>query len=67
MLMEASLNGCYLTGADLENANLYKADLRNCEGLTIEQLSKVKSLYLAQFDPEIMEQIQAALPDLVGK
>lgn len=67
MLMEASLNGCYLTGADMENANLYKADLRNCEGLTIEQLSKVKSLYLAQFDPEIMEQIQDALPELVGK
>lgn len=67
MLMEASLNGCYLTGADLENANLYKADLRNCEGLTVEQLSKVKSLYLAQFDPDIMEQIQEALPDLVGK
>ncbi len=67
MLMEASLNGCYLTGADFENANLYKADLRNTSGLTIEQLSKVKTLYLAQFDDEIMEQIQSTLPDLVGK
>lgn len=65
-LMEANLVNCYLMGADLENASLYKADLRGAKGLTIEQLSKVKTLYLAKFDDEILEQILTNLPELVG-
>src|SRR5689334_14619220 len=65
-LMEANLQNSYLMGADFENASLYKADLRGAKGLTIEQLSKVKTLYLAQFDDEILEQIKTNLPELVG-
>ena len=65
-LMEADLKGCYLMGADFENASLYKADLRGAKGLTVEQLSKVKTLYLAKFDDEILEQIKTNLPELVG-
>ena len=53
-------------GADFENASLYKADLRGAKGLTVEQLSKVKTLYLAKFDDEILEQIKTNLPELVG-
>jgi uncharacterized protein YjbI with pentapeptide repeats len=53
-------------GADLENASLYKADLRGAKGLSIEQLSKVKTLYLAQFDEEIFSQVKLTLPELVG-
>ena len=53
-------------GADLENASLYKADLRGAKGLTVEQLSTVKTLYLAKFDDEILEQIKTNLPELVG-
>src|SRR5690349_7591728 len=64
-LMEANLQGCYLMGADFENASLYKADLRGAKGLTIEQLSKVKTLYLAKFDDEILSQIKTSLPELV--
>ena len=66
-LMEANLTGCYLTGADFENASLYKADLRGAKGLTIEQLTKAKTLYLAQFDDEILNQIKTNIPELVGK
>jgi BTB/POZ domain-containing protein KCTD9 len=66
-LMEANLNGAYLNGADLENANLYKADLRNAIGLTLEQLSKVKTIYLAQIDEELLVQINEVCPDLLGK
>ncbi|MEQ8927708.1 MAG: pentapeptide repeat-containing protein [Fulvivirga sp.] len=66
-LMEADLIGCYLTGADIENASLYKADLRGAKGLTIEQLTKAKTLYLAQFDEEILNQIKSNVPELVGK
>jgi BTB/POZ domain-containing protein KCTD9 len=65
-LMEANLRNCYLMGADLENASLYKADLRGAKGLSVEQLSKVKTLYLAKFDDEILEQIKTNLPELVG-
>ena len=65
-LMEANLRNCYLMGADFENVSLYKADLRGAKGLTVEQLSKVKTLYLARFDDEILTQLKANLPELVG-
>jgi BTB/POZ domain-containing protein KCTD9 len=65
-LMEANLRNCYVMGADFENASLYKADLRGAKGLTVEQLSKVKTLYLAQFDDDILTQIKTNLPELVG-
>ena len=66
-LMEANLQGAYLTGADFTDANLYKADLRNVVGLTVEQLEKARTLYLAQLDPELMEQVNARQPHLVNK
>jgi uncharacterized protein YjbI with pentapeptide repeats len=65
-LMEANLQNSYLMGADLENASLYKADLRGAKGLTIEQLAKAKTLYLARFDDDLFLEIQTALPELVG-
>lgn len=65
-LMEGNLQNSYLMGADFENASLYKADLRGAKGLTIEQLSKAKTLYMARFDDEILEQIKTNLPELVG-
>ena len=64
-LMESNLSGSYLMGADLEGANLYKANLRGAEGLTAEQLATVKSLYLAELDPELLEQVRALAPGLV--
>lgn len=65
-LMEANLQDCYVMGADFENASLYKADLRGAKGLTVEQLAKVKTLYLAKFDDQILEQIKTNLPELVS-
>ena len=65
-LMEANLRNCYLMGADFENVSLYKADLRGAKGLTVEQLSKVKTLYLARLDDEILSQLKASVPELVG-
>lgn len=66
-LMEANLKGAYLTGANLTGANLYKADLRNAVGLTLEQLEKARTLYLARLDEELMEQVKLRLPSLVEK
>jgi len=65
-LMEANLRSSYLMGADFENASLYKADLRGAKGLTLEQLAKAKTLYLAQLDDEIFSQVKIQLPELVG-
>jgi uncharacterized protein YjbI with pentapeptide repeats len=64
-LMEANLQNCYVMGADFENASLYKADLRGAKGLSIDQLAKAKTLYLAKFDEEILNQIKVAHPTLV--
>jgi len=57
-LMEADLQNCYLMGADFENASLYKADLRGAKGLTVEQLQKAKTLYLAKLDKELQDQLE---------
>jgi uncharacterized protein YjbI with pentapeptide repeats len=65
-LMEANLRNSFLMGADFENASLYKADLRGARGLTIDQLAKAKTLYLAQFDEELQSQVVQILPELVG-
>jgi uncharacterized protein YjbI with pentapeptide repeats len=65
-LMEANLRNAYLMGADFDNASLYKADLRGAKGLSVDQLSGAKSLYLAKFDDEVLEQIKTNLPELVG-
>lgn len=65
-LMEADLRNCHLTGAEFKDANLYKVDFRGAIGLTIEQLSQAKSLYLAKFDTEIQEKVLSLLPELVG-
>jgi uncharacterized protein YjbI with pentapeptide repeats len=64
-LMEANLQNSYLMGADFENASLYKADFRGAKGLTIEQLAKAKTLYLAKFDPELLQQVRELTPELV--
>jgi len=64
-LMEANLQGSYLMGAELDHASLYKADLRGAKGLTAEQLSKAKTLYMAELDPEIREELIKLAPQLV--
>lgn len=66
-LMEADLSNCHVTGANFDDASLYKANLKGVEGLTLEQLRKVKTLYLAQLDSDILREIQENCPELIGK
>lgn len=66
-LMEAKLRGCHVTGANFDNANMYKADLRGIQGLDLENLSKAKTLFLAKFDDEIMDKLESLYPELMGK
>jgi hypothetical protein len=82
LLQGADLRGAQLQGADLRAARLEKADLRaarlekadlrstRLEGatnLTVAQLSTVKTLYQAQLDPPLREQIQQQSPQLLEK
>lgn len=64
-LMEADLQNSYLMGSDFENASLYKADLRGAKGLTVEQLVRAKTLYLAKFDDDLQYQLEELVPELV--
>ena len=64
-LMEANLQNSYLMGANFENASLYKADFRGTKGLTVEQLAKAKTLYLAKFDEELQQQVNALAPEFM--
>lgn len=65
-LMEADLKNSYLMGADFENASLYKADLRGAKGLTVEQLLKAKTLYLARLDKDLEDQLSQSEPMMVA-
>jgi len=65
-LMEASLRKCSLAEVSFENTNLYKADFRGAEGLTLEQLGKAKSLYLAKFDQDVYTLLEENIPDLIS-
>ena len=74
-LSESNLHGAKLIDSNLEGvdyryANLKDADLRyatlvGAKNLTIEQLSKVKTLYLANFNAELLEQIKKSYPHLL--
>ena len=55
--------------ADIEakpnvKVRIFAGDL--AKGATVEQLAKAKTLYLARFDDEILEQIKTSIPELVG-
>lgn len=74
-LMDANLQEAYLGSANLQKVSLWRANLQeaileeaNLQGarkLTVEQLSKVKTLYKAKLDPELMEQIEEKYPHLL--
>jgi hypothetical protein len=66
-LEEANLLGAYLIGANFKGANLEDVNLLGAEKLTIEQLSKVKTLYDAKLDPELMKQVKEKYPHLLEK
>jgi uncharacterized protein YjbI with pentapeptide repeats len=76
-LYDANLQGANLANAHLQKANLKvtqlqevsfeSADLIGAKNLTIEQLSKVKTLYQAKLDNELLEQVKKCCPHLLEK
>jgi hypothetical protein len=68
ILGEAHLGGADLRGARLKGADLREAHpLEETSGLTVEQLCLVSSIYQAQLDPPITEQIRQLCPKLLEK
>jgi hypothetical protein len=66
-LRGANLNEADLSGADLSGAYLRKANLINVLGLTIEQISKVKTLYEASLSFERIKQVRKKYPHLLER
>ncbi len=64
-LIHADLRRANLQEAELRGANLQEADLQDVKNLTIEQLSKVKTLYQAKLDDELMQQVKEKYPHLL--
>jgi len=74
-LAKTYLGGANLAQADLSEANFEEAKLRRAtfrranltraRGLTLGQISKVKTLYQAKLDPKLMEQIKEEYPHLL--
>lgn len=54
-----------LKGANLEGADLRGTDLRKARNLSIDQLSKVKSIHGAKLDEKLLTSIKAKYPSLL--
>ena len=63
-LMEVNLEGANLQGANLSEADLSGADLKQAKNLTIDQLSKVKTLYDAKLDEQYLIPLKEKYPAL---
>jgi BTB/POZ domain-containing protein KCTD9 len=63
-LMFANLQRTVLSNADLQGAFLMHANLQEIEYSSIEQLSKVESLYRAKLDPKLEQQLRRNYPHL---
>lgn len=71
-LMGANLTAARLTyarleRANLEGANLQGADLREARNLSLDQLSKVKTLYNTKLDKELLIPLKENYPALFDK
>lgn len=57
-LEKANLRGVNFHEVDLTGVSLIEADLRGAKNLTIEQLSKIKTLYKAKLDLELEHKVR---------
>ena len=62
---QKNLQGVNFQQTNLQGVNFQEVDLRGVKNLTIKQLSKVKTLYLAELDIELMEQVKEKYPHLL--
>ncbi|MFQ5685328.1 MAG: pentapeptide repeat-containing protein [Candidatus Scalindua sp.] len=65
LLWETNLQEAYLEGAYFENAYILEANLDGAQMLSLEQLSKAKTLHKTRLKPELMEQVIRYYPQLL--
>jgi uncharacterized protein YjbI with pentapeptide repeats len=66
-LIGTYFEGAYLKGADLERAYLIGAHLEGAKNLSLNQLSKVNTLYKATLDEELLEPLKEQFPNLFDR
>jgi hypothetical protein len=66
-LFYADLRGANFFKADLRGTDLAGADLWGAKYIILDQISKVKTLYLAKLNPELEQQIREKYPHLLEK
>src|SRR5665647_1158618 len=66
-LKRANLRSANLKEADLKGADFEGANLKGVKELTIDQLSKVKTLYKAKLDDELLIPLKEKYPSLFEK
>lgn len=66
-LKRANFEGANLKKADFEGADLKRDNFKGAKNLTVDQLSKVKTLYKAELDPEIEKPLREKYPALFEK
>ena len=66
-LLGASLEKSYFKGVHLEGAHLLGTKLKGAKNLSLDQLSKVNTLYNATLDEELLELLKEQFPILIGK
>ena len=64
-LFEVDFYGANLFEANLHGADFSRANLREARFLTVEQLSKVRTLYKAKLDSGLRKQISQQYPHLL--
>jgi uncharacterized protein YjbI with pentapeptide repeats len=67
VMIDSILKDSMLAGADFTDTNLFKADLSGAKGLTAEQLSKARNIYLAKIDPAVEEKLKLIAPELYSE
>ncbi|MBN1271214.1 MAG: pentapeptide repeat-containing protein [Candidatus Aminicenantes bacterium] len=64
-LFEANLGRVNFDRANLDRVNLEGANLTGAKNLTLNQLSKVETLYKAKLDPELLAEVKQKYPHLL--
>ncbi len=62
---KANLSKSDLTEANLEDTHFRDTDLREVKGLTLKEISKVKTLFNAKLDKDIEEKVKKHFPELL--
>ena len=65
LLMRANLEGSFVHNTNFTETDFCRTNLLNCYNLSVDQLIKSKTLYMAQIDDHLREKIEKSKPNLL--